>query len=52
MINYDAPNTYHNWVDPKVLDLTCVNPTILGLPGTVYFIGFGISSVIVPMLSD
>ena len=41
-----------NWVDPKVLDLTCVNPGILGLTGTFYFIGFGISSFLVPRYSD
>jgi MFS family permease len=52
MIDYNAPNTYHNWVDPNKLGLTCLNPLIIGLQGTAYFIGYGVSSLIVPRLSD
>ena len=51
-IDYSAPNTFRNWVDPKVLNLTCVSSGIIGLCGFAYFIGFTISSIIVPRLSD
>jgi hypothetical protein len=51
-IDYNAPNTYHNWVDPEKLDLTCLDPIIIGLQGTSYFIGFMLSSLSVPRLSD
>ena len=51
-IDYSAPNTFHNWVDPEVLNLTCVDTKIIGLVGSAYFLGFAISSSIIPPLSD
>ena len=39
-------------MDPKKLDLTCVSSTKLGLFGSFYFIGFAISSAIIPPISD
>jgi MFS family permease len=46
-----APNTFHNWVDPEVLNLTCVDTKIIGLIGSAYFLGFAISSSIIPPIS-
>lgn len=51
-INYDGENSYRNWVDPKKLDLTCVEGTLIGLIGSAYFLGFAISAGITPSLAD
>ena len=51
-INYDSENSYHNWVDPDKLDLTCVDKNVIGLLGSAYFLGFAISSGITPNLAD
>ena len=51
-INYDSENSYHNWVDPGKLDLTCVDKNVIGLLGSAYFLGFAISSGITPNLAD
>lgn len=45
-------NSYKNWVDPNKFDLTCTQHYIIALPATVYFIGFGISSGIMPRIGD
>ena len=51
-INYNNSDTYVNWVDPKKLDLTCVNEHIISLCGGFYFFGFAISCMFVPRVSD
>ena len=51
-INFDADDSYHNWVDPAKLDLVCVSDKITGLMGSAYFLGFAISSGIAPPISD
>lgn len=45
-------NNFENWVSPKKLNLLCYDDAIIGSFGSMYFIGFGISSVITPRLSD
>ena len=49
-INYDSPNSYHNFVE--MLDLTCVPKNVIGFIGSAYFIGFAISAAIVPAIAD
>lgn len=44
--------SYHNWVDPSKLDLTCKEPSIIGLMGSMYFLAWAIFSMITPYLSD
>ena len=51
-IDYDSPDSYHNWVDPNKLNLTCVPKSLIGSIGSVYFFGFAISAGITPYLSD
>jgi MFS family permease len=51
-INYDSPKSYYNWVDPSMLDLTCVSSNIIGSLGSSFFIGFAISCSFVPRLAD
>jgi MFS family permease len=51
-INYDAGTSYHNWVDPDKLDLTCVSKNTIGAIGSMFFVGFAISSGFVPRLGD
>ena len=51
-INYDTPRTYHNWVDPSELDLSCVEGSIIGLIGSAFFLGFAVSASFTPYLSD
>ena len=51
-INYKNDTSYHNWVDPAKLDLTCTDDKTIGLIGSVYFLGFGISAAFLPLLSD
>ena len=43
-------HTFNNWVDQ--LDLTCVDHSSIGLLGTMLFLGWMTSSMIVPRLSD
>lgn len=45
-IDYTSKESIHNWVEH--LDLTCISETTIGLIGSVYFIGFALSSAIVP----
>ena len=51
-INYDSPESYHNWVDPKKLDLTCKDEAVIGLIPSMYFVGFAVSCGIVPRIAD
>mmetsp|Transcript_490 Transcript_490/g.961 ORF Transcript_490/g.961 Transcript_490/m.961 type:complete len:209 (+) Transcript_490:108-734(+) len=51
-INYDSTNSFHNWVDQDKLDLTCVDSSKIALIASGYFVGFAISSGIVPFISD
>ena len=51
-INYNSSKSYHNWVDPAKLDLTCTHGSLIGSMGSAYFLGFAISSAIMPPLSD
>lgn len=51
-IDYQSPNSFRNWVDPDKLDLTCTDSSLIGLMGSAYFLGFAISSGIVPRISD
>ena len=47
-----SPQSFNNWVSPKKLDLTCVDNGTIGMIGSMYFVGFAISSGIIPPLSD
>lgn len=49
-IDYDNDTSLHNWVDK--LDLTCTSKNLIGSIGSSYFIGFAISSVVTPIISD
>lgn len=49
-IDYTSKESIHNWIDH--MDLTCVSETTIGLVGSVYFIGFALSSAIVPNQAD
>ena len=51
-INYNDPNSFKNWVDPSKLNLTCTSKELIGLLGSLYFLGFAISAGIVPRLAD
>ena len=51
-IDYTSPDSWYNFVDPDKLDLTCTNGTLIGLIGSAYFIGFGISCIFVPRMGD
>lgn len=52
VIDYESPNSYHNWVDPGKLNLTCVDKRLIGSLGSVYFLGFAVSAGVTPYLSD
>ena len=51
-IDYDSPKSYHNWVSPDKLNLTCVNKNIIGSMISMMFLGFSISSAFIPRLGD
>ena len=51
-IDYEAKDSYHNWVDPNKLDLTCVSSKLEGAMGSMYFLGFAISCGTIPYLAD
>ena len=51
-INKTEENYFENWVSPDKLNLLCVSDAVIGLIGSLYFVGFGISSLIVPSWSD
>lgn len=51
-VDYEAETSYHNWVDPDKLDLTCVSKNTIGAIGSMFFVGFAISSGVVPRLGD
>ena len=51
-IDYSSKESFHNWVDPNKLNLTCVDPKQIGLMGSLYFAGFAASSAFVPNLGD
>ena len=46
----NGQNNFDNWVEK--LNLLCYDPKIIGSVGSMYFIGFGLSSVVIPSLSD
>ena len=46
------PETYHNWVDPDKLNLTCTSKDEIGLMGSAFFVGYALSSATVPIWSD
>ena len=50
-IDYTSPDSFKNWVDPDKLNLTCVSEGLIGSLGSMYFIGFAISSGITPLLA-
>jgi len=41
-----------NWVDPSKLDLTCKDKYLLSAMGSLYFVGFAISSGFAPLAAD
>ena len=47
-IDYASKESYHNWVSPTKLDLTCEKDEVIGLLGTSYFVGWVIASFFVP----
>ena len=51
-IDYSMPGSFHNWVDPNKLDLTCVDRKLQGSMGSMFFLGFAISCAIVPYIAD
>ena len=51
-IDYSSDLSYHNWVDPSRLDLTCVDKKVIGLIGSMYFLSWSLFSIVTPMLSD
>eukprot|EP00356_Strombidium_inclinatum_P005349 CAMPEP_0170484492 /NCGR_PEP_ID=MMETSP0208-20121228/3949_1 /TAXON_ID=197538 /ORGANISM="Strombidium inclinatum, Strain S3" /LENGTH=140 /DNA_ID=CAMNT_0010757833 /DNA_START=90 /DNA_END=512 /DNA_ORIENTATION=- len=51
-IDYTSKSSYRNWVDPDKLDLTCTSKLDISLIASGYFLGFAVSSAIIPILSD
>ena len=51
-INYENETSYHNWVSPAKLNLTCTNKDKIGLIGSVYFLGMAASASFIPYISD
>lgn len=51
-IDYSNSTSYHNWVDPSRLDLTCTNKSVIGLIGSAYFLGYAIAALFIPAISD
>jgi MFS family permease len=51
-INYDDASSFKNWVDPDKLNLTCTSKELIGMLGSLYFLGFAISAGVVPRLAD
>ena len=51
-IDYDSRDSFHNWVAPDKLNLTCVGSVQQGAMGSFYFLGFAISCGIVPYIAD
>ena len=51
-IDYSQPGSFKNWVDPDKLDLTCESKVLIGFLGAFFFIGFAISSAIIPRIAD
>ena len=49
-VNSEDPHSLNNWVDQ--LNLTCVEHSSIGLLGTMLFLGWMTSSIMVPRLSD
>jgi hypothetical protein len=45
-IDYNSPQSFHNFIEK--LDLTCEDNRFLAVFGTAFFLGFAISSGIVP----
>ena len=37
-IDYNSQLSYHNWVDPTKIDLTCTESHLIGLMGSMYFL--------------
>lgn len=51
-IDYSKPNSFRNWVDPDKLDLTCESKVLIGFLGAFFFIGFALSSAVIPRIAD
>lgn len=49
-VDRSDPHSLNNWVDQ--MNLTCVDHSSIGLLGTMLFLGWMASSMIVPRLSD
>ena len=49
-VDHTDPHTINNWVDQ--MNLTCVDHSTIGLMGTMLFLGWMTSCMIVPRLSD
>jgi len=49
-VDQSSPHSLTNWVEQ--MDLTCVGHSSIGLLGTMLFLGWMTSSMIVPRLSD
>lgn len=49
-VDRDDAHSFHNWVDQ--LNLTCVEHAKIGLLGTMIFLGWMTSSLVIPRLSD
>lgn len=51
-VDYESKDTYINWVEEDKLNLRCVDKNKIGLFGSMYFVGFAISSGFVPRVAD
>lgn len=51
-VDVSDQNYFKNWVSPDKLDLLCYDDALIGLLGSMFFVGFAISSLVVSPLSD
>jgi len=51
-IDYTKEESFFNWVDPSKLDLTCESGNNIGMIGSAAYLGFAISSAVMPKMSD
>ena len=47
-IDYTSDTSYKNFVDRDALNLTCTSKSLMGLFGTMFFVGFALSAGFVP----